>query len=814
MHQFSGPTIEEALQQATAELGRDITVVRARRVTSKRTLGFGSKVRYEVDVLVGAQAVGSSSGSGGEFDSVLSGLIDNIERLEADQVRRPRPAADEELAPANAESSRAAFGEADLAPAPGGYGPSRRRSVPSGMDRDGTELSADRGGRSGSIDLRPVRSEVGDDVLAQLADQPAGGRNGSDRTPPSVRLARAAADAGPKGRATVTDDRPAVRAVRNAAASEDDGPAVESLARAARRAAERAAAARSGEAERRDAERLEVERLLAEREEREAAERRADEDRRLARLEAERLAAERAERERAEAERLAAERVERERVEAERLAAERAERERVEAERLAAERAERERVEAERLAVERLVAEHIERERVEAERLAVERAERERVEAERLAAERAERERIERLASEVAEAARIEAERVAAELRETARIEVERALAERAGAQQVAPGAGDRDDDRDRRRPVAEDTVTGSERRRRRELEREVAEAWQAARQVRSGTWGTPRPADEPLPARAVDHILDAEWLSDDADPTVIDLVDRAFAADELHFDDLLILDDEPAEAVEVAEPVEAVDEPGNHTGDDTGDHTGDDTFAVPSVEAVLVEADLVESAGTEPVAEFAVDATGRPPRRRLRDLQRNGARPAAEAERETPTDREPVSRPGAEVEILPPLGASSPFSTKRSAGLMTTLGSSRQLPARSRRPERGLVGLGLEGMPFDQSLGGEPQWSIEHLGALGMPEVALEALAELELNADADWMSAVELFIREHVPAPSAAGDPGAVFLSGAGPEAATSIVQAGLLGFRPGYIVVDGQFRLASSIELMLAIRSCLPR
>ena len=779
MHQFSGPTIEEALQQATAELGRDITVVRARRVTSKRTLGFGSKVRYEVDVLVGAQAVGSSSGSGGEFDSVLSGLIDNIERLEADQVRRPRPAADEELAPANAESSRAAFGEADLAPAPGGYGPSRRRSVPSGMDRDGTELSADRGGRSGSIDLRPVRSEVGDDVLAQLADQPAGGRNGSDRTPPSVRLARAAADAGPKGRATVTDDRPAVRAVRNAAASEDDGPAVESLARAARRAAERAAAARSGEAERRDAERLEVERLLAEREEREAAERRADEDRRLARLEAERLAAERAERERAEAERLAAERVERERVEAERLAAERAERERVEAERLAAERAERERVEAERLA-----------------------------------AERAERERIERLASEVAEAARIEAERVAAELRETARIEVERALAERAGAQQVAPGAGDRDDDRDRRRPVAEDTVTGSERRRRRELEREVAEAWQAARQVRSGTWGTPRPADEPLPARAVDHILDAEWLSDDADPTVIDLVDRAFAADELHFDDLLILDDEPAEAVEVAEPVEAVDEPGNHTGDDTGDHTGDDTFAVPSVEAVLVEADLVESAGTEPVAEFAVDATGRPPRRRLRDLQRNGARPAAEAERETPTDREPVSRPGAEVEILPPLGASSPFSTKRSAGLMTTLGSSRQLPARSRRPERGLVGLGLEGMPFDQSLGGEPQWSIEHLGALGMPEVALEALAELELNADADWMSAVELFIREHVPAPSAAGDPGAVFLSGAGPEAATSIVQAGLLGFRPGYIVVDGQFRLASSIELMLAIRSCLPR
>ena len=42
MHQFIGSTIEEALQLATAELGREITVVRARRVTSKRALGIGS----------------------------------------------------------------------------------------------------------------------------------------------------------------------------------------------------------------------------------------------------------------------------------------------------------------------------------------------------------------------------------------------------------------------------------------------------------------------------------------------------------------------------------------------------------------------------------------------------------------------------------------------------------------------------------------------------------------------------------------------------------------------------------------------------
>ena len=68
MHQFSGSTIEEALQLATAELGRDLTVVRARRVTSKRTLGFGSKVRFEVDVLAGSQTpMIDTSSTDGEF---------------------------------------------------------------------------------------------------------------------------------------------------------------------------------------------------------------------------------------------------------------------------------------------------------------------------------------------------------------------------------------------------------------------------------------------------------------------------------------------------------------------------------------------------------------------------------------------------------------------------------------------------------------------------------------------------------------------------------------------------------------------------
>ncbi len=124
-------------------------------------------------------------------------------------------------------------------------------------------------------------------------------------------------------------------------------------------------------------------------------------------------------------------------------------------------------------------------------------------------------------------------------------------------------------------------------------------------------------------------------------------------------------------------------------------------------------------------------------------------------------------------------------------------------------------IQLGDDGVTLDLTLGGEPCWSVEHLAAVGLPPVAVEHLAQLELTSDADWMSALELFIRTNVPAPvSRPGDTPGVFLSGSGREAAAAIVQAGLLGFRPGYLFIDGQLRLASSIELMLAMRSCLPR
>jgi hypothetical protein len=156
---------------------------------------------------------------------------------------------------------------------------------------------------------------------------------------------------------------------------------------------------------------------------------------------------------------------------------------------------------------------------------------------------------------------------------------------------------------------------------------------------------------------------------------------------------------------------------------------------------------------------------------------------------------------------------------TKRSAGLLTAVRPSRST---ARAQEGGLARTDepcaagdLAEQTLDLTLGGEPQWSIEHLAGVGLPAPLIEALDGLELGSDADWMSAVEMFIREHVPAPvSRPGDTPGVFLSGSGAQSAAAIIQAGILGFRPGYIFVDGQLRLASSIELMLAIRSCLPR
>ena len=631
MHQYSGSTIEEALQLATAELGRDLTVVRARRVSSKRTLGFGSKVRFEVDVLAGNEApMVASNSSDGEFGGVLAGLIDNIERLEADQHRGPSWPAEEREHPGRSEigpPARSAFGDADLASGAGQY-----RTNTASPTRP-ADRAASTAGQS-RIDLRSPRSEVDDEVLASLAGRPPRRSAADDLTPVSARLARAAiapagvADQGAPGGATTRGDVRAVRPARMAAATIPmAGASADALARAARKAAERAASGRVGG-------------LLAAGDERDW---------------------------RGDASTAGVQPV-----------------------------------------AERLLAEHLEVERLKAERVLVE-------------------------AREAAEEAQIERGRV------------EEAEAE------------------------------ATEIRRRLDAEREVAEAWLVARETELASRSSqPVPPRSPMSGwsrRARPTIdegtVEAEWVSSHHD------IDQTPAIVDLAVDD----------AAEIVLKGEA---------------------------GLVIELEL-EPKRPPLVAEGPTkSARSRPTRRRLRGLSHR--EPAFGVQ----DHNQPVPADIAIGRDTPNSGSSS---TKRSAGLMSSLGSARGVvdqPVGRVELTSGVLSFGLdEPGSTELALGGEPGWSLENLAAMAFPPVALEALGRLDLRADADWMSAVELFIREHVPAPvSRAIDSSGVFLSGSDANSAPAIIRAGLLGFVPGYIFVDGQFRLATSIELMLAIRTCLPR
>mgnify|MGYP003342646201 CR=1 FL=1 len=174
---------------------------------------------------------------------------------------------------------------------------------------------------------------------------------------------------------------------------------------------------------------------------------------------------------------------------------------------------------------------------------------------------------------------------------------------------------------------------------------------FRSARQVRSGTWGTARPVEEDVPARDIDRIVDAEWLGDDGDPTiidpvVIDLVDRAFADDDRRFDDLLVLSDEPSDELSGAP-------------------------TTPTTEAVLVRPDTVVPSepsdpidpveDTTPAVVIESPEAVRAPRRRLRDLQRPSVRPAVEPEVAPTAAHDDRPATGAAVEVLPPFIASSP---------------------------------------------------------------------------------------------------------------------------------------------------------
>ena len=473
--------------------------------------------------------------------------------------------------------------------------------------------------------------------------------------------------------------------------------------------------------------------------------------------------------------------------------------------------------EAERLAAERLTAEHLLAERLEVERQ-LEQLRR----AEQVERERQEQVRLEQVRLEAArlELARVEAERADQEAEQAERLREEKLLThERARA--------DLDRALEKRRVAARagldqlghpDTAAVAEEPRTWGTDQEAAEA-----DLESWLLQSSRHQVSYEPARATIPSGTQAERQTLVEPA---FVEPAFVKPEQH------------EPVWIEAEWVDIDDPGRRGWTMVSDVSGDLPVLEADVEFEGRVAPTLTDADEGPGEPNLAIARARKSRRRLRDLQRWGARPAGErfgvgvagstaTASASPADGNRSA--SASVELALPSAAPDTLVAKASAGLLN--GPVRPGAVAERPPlattqptalaqpdvaaQHDAIHLHDDGATLDLTVGGAPQWSLEHLAAVGMPRLAVEALADLELGSDADWMSAVELFIRTNVPAPvSRPSDTPGVFLSGTGRSSASAMVQAGLLGFRPGYIFVDGQLRLASSIELMLAIRSCLPR
>ena len=106
------------------------------------------------------------------------------------------------------------------------------------------------------------------------------------------------------------------------------------------------------------------------------------------------------------------------------------------------------------------------------------------------------------------------------------------------------------------------------------------------------------------------------------------------------------------------------------------------------------------------------------------------------------------------------------------------------------------------------------PGWSRAALVALGVPAPILEQLRGKRLSGDSAWTAALADAIAAVVP-PAAPPGPGSeLCVSGHGAASAVKILQAGVNGFTPGLLHLDGREAAASPMELALAVRACLPR
>jgi hypothetical protein len=107
-----------------------------------------------------------------------------------------------------------------------------------------------------------------------------------------------------------------------------------------------------------------------------------------------------------------------------------------------------------------------------------------------------------------------------------------------------------------------------------------------------------------------------------------------------------------------------------------------------------------------------------------------------------------------------------------------------------------------------------EPTWSLDALTDVGVPEDVVDRLRRRRPANDLQWTSALAEVLAETLP-PAAPPGPGAdLCVSGHGAASAVRIIRAGLEGFTPGVISVDGREAPASATELALAVRALLPR
>ncbi len=817
-HQFSGSTIEEALEAATAELGRDITVLRARRVTSRRALGLGSRVRYEVDVSVGdggaaldaragglgvdasaptsgAGAAGArSAAGGGEFDGVLADLIDNIERLEATPNRAAGTVAGASAGSPEAGSRvRYGFGAADFANAtPTAYGPARRQRPADRGERTGsaTRLETRRAEpKAPPVDLRqreeaPLSglAHVSDDVLEALAESPLPAR---PQPRPSASPSTLRRPSAPSAPASVDGSRA------------DTTPRSASLARAtvSRQPAVPAGARRSGSSTRLDAEPD----ALAE------------------------------------------------------LRAEIAVRDTVAQPSVVA-GAPAPMVASGRSAVATMrppspmpvggdevgFAPDAGSERMhDADRLVVGGIGPVVVPAAVTAsAASAARSLTAAAGIGVAPTESLPVRRVA----RRASLEVDPAgsaagapaswvdappSSDAAAAGGVSPHA--EMSPRSETSPYGEMPPSGGTVRRRSiaEIEADLARLGSEAlvaplvdaepvdpEEFASHT--APVTAELPVIDQPADRWEDLDDMVSSASPTSTPDAPRSAGGGDdsplarfrarMRVKDLQRTIERHTAALDELAPMQL-----RLARADTSAPTDATLPAETTASATATSAPSATSAAmanattTASTVATVADREVSPPTLLHSGVaeQRDPATSTALVPTETALDLR--SDGGEDVAVR---WDSTVPARKRSAGLLGAMPSNR--PVRDQT-------LSLEHFQpvLDPAATGEPRWSIANLERIGLPTVALDALAELELSCDADWMSAMELFIRENIAPPVARpAETTGVFISGTGRESAVAIVQAGLLGFRPGYIFIDGKLHLASSIELMLAIRACLPR